>query len=85
MAKRAAHVDSVIQPSNSRGQLGNYFFFYGRDTSLQTEMILLQTLWATFRGLGFCSSSKEPRRQALCEAIALCPRHAAVREEVPSV
>ena len=48
-------------------------------------MILLQTLWATFAGLGFRSSSKEPQRKALCEAVASCPCYAALREEVSSV
>ena len=48
-------------------------------------MILLQTLWATFEGLGLRSSSKEPQRKALCEAVASCPCYAALREEVPSV
>ena len=47
-------------------------------------MILLQTQWATFTGLGFRSSSKELQRKALCEAVASCPCFAALREEVPS-
>ena len=48
-------------------------------------MILLQTLWATFAGLGYRPSSKEPQRKALCEAVASCPCYAALREDVSSV